>query len=502
MEKAGVKDIKSDVSQRKKTMPEFSSLLSAFTLKLNTAEDVVNCVEELRKASMKFVEVEWYAFISPNEKFGRSVDRQTVEFAVWALKKHRLSVTPMGDSTVMFVPLFSRDQDIGILILGVRNDMNEITRGITDIMSFLAFETSMVIENMFLTKELMAKNRDIAEAKFYLENVLNSLKYAVVVEDVYRSEEFSNSPYRRLINEKPALKEQLREMINMSFADRKEISDEIELDGSFYSVHVVPVQLSSGLKVVVSIQDITNTKELERLQKINRMKNDFVASISHELKTPLAAILAYSETILDSVEDLDSETLKQFVGTIKNEGEHLQSIVSDMLEFSKLESDSFPMNFKRVDLLKILKESYEGLMVRAMEKKVKFELSLPEGLTTAYVTADPKRIRQVVDNLVVNAFKYNDNPKPCVKITLYDEKDRYVVEVYDNGSPIPQEEREHIFQKFYRIETMKAKASGTGLGLALVKEIIEKHHGRIWIEDTGGCVFKFSLMKKDWLASQ
>ncbi len=476
-------------------------MLSSFTLKLNSAESVYDCVEELRKTSANFFDISWYSFISPQEKFGKEADRQVLEFAVWSLKKHRLSVTPIGDSMVMFVPLFSRNQDIGVLIFGLKSDMNDITRGITDIESFLAFETSMVIENMFLTKELLKKNEDIAEAKFYLENVLNSLKYAVVVEDIYRNEEFSNIPYQKLVEENPDLKEQLREMINMSFADRTEISNEMEIGKAFYSVHVVPVKLSSGLKVVVSIQNITNTKELERLQKINRMKNDFVASISHELKTPLSAILAYSETILDSIEDLDVDTLRQFIGTIKNEGEHLQSIVSDMLEFSKLESDSFPMNFERVDLLKILKESYEGSMAKALEGNIKFELSIPDDLEEAYITADSKRIREAIDNLVVNAFKYNDNPSPEVKITLYDEKDNYVVEVYDNGSPIPDEEKNHIFQKFYRIETMKAKASGTGLGLALVKEIVERHHAKIWVEGNNGCSFKISFPKKDWLNS-
>ncbi len=383
--------------------------------------------------------------------------------------------------------------------MGTKSDVNDITRGVIDVESFLAFETSMVIENMKLTKELVKRNEEVIESKYYLENVLNSLKYAVVVEDIYRNEEFSNLPYRDLITDNPELREQIKEMVNISFVDRIEISNELESDKNFYSVHVVPVELSSGLKVVASIQNITNTKELERLQKINRMKNDFVASVSHELKTPLSAILAYSETILDSVDDLDPETLKQFVGTIKNEGEHLQSIVSDMLDFSKLESDSFPMSFKRIDLIKVLKESYEGLKARAMENGMKFEISIPQDIVNAYVTADPKRIRQVVDNLVVNAFKYDDDLSPQITMKLYDEGNDYIVEVHDNGKSIPIEERERIFQKFYRMETMKAKASGTGLGLALAKEIIEKHHGKIWTEGKETCVFKFSLPKKDWL---
>ncbi len=475
-------------------------MLSSFTLRLNIAETVRACVEELKKISSNFFDISWFSYISDKDKFGEKLNSQTLDFANWAIHKHRLSITPIGNFVVLFVPLFSRTKNLGVLIMGIKSDVNHITRGIIDIESFLAFETSMVIENMKLTKELVKRNEEVVEAKYYLENVLNSLKYAVVVEDIYRNEEFSNLPYRALIKDNTELKEQVKEMVNISFVDRVEVSNEIENDKNFYSVHVVPVELSSGLKVVASIQDITNTKELERLQKINRMKNDFVASISHELKTPLSAILAYSETILDSIGELDAETLKQFVGTIKNEGEHLQSIVSDMLDFSKLESDSFPMNFRRIDLIKVLKESQEGLKARAMENGIKFGISIPQNLVNAYVTADPKRIRQVVDNLVVNAFKYNDNLSPEVIIKLREKEDEYVSEVYDNGISIPVEERKKIFQKFYRMETMKAKASGTGLGLALAKEIMEKHHGRIWVEGQDVCIFKFSLPKKDWLS--
>ncbi len=483
-------------------VPELSSLLSSFTLRLNTAETVRACVDELEKVSENFFEIDWYSYISKDEEFGKTLEREVIDFARWASQKHHLSITPVGNSMVLFVPLFSRTKDLGVLVMGIRNDMNEITRGVIDVESFLAFETSMVIENMKLAKELVEKNKYVAEAKHYLENVLNSLKYAVVVEDIYRNEEFSNVPYRELITDQKELKLRIKEMVNNAFVYRKEISNEIELNNNFYSIHVVPVKLSSGLKVVTSIRDITNTKELERLQRINRMKNDFVATVSHELKTPLSAILAYSETILDSVDSLDEETLKQFVGTIKNEGEHLKSIVNDMLDFSKLESDSFPMKFKRVNLVDLIKEAYEGLKARAQEKGIKFELSLPENLVNAYVTADPKRIHQLIDNLVINAFKYNNNPSPEVRISLLNDAESYVVEVYDNGSSVPKEERDKVFQKFYRVETMKAKASGTGLGLALAKEIVEKHYGKIWIDgDEDECLFKFSLPKKDWLTS-
>ncbi len=491
---------KKNKQDAKHTIPEISSLLASFTMRLTASESQKECILELEKVSENFFDVEWYSYISKEgDSVGKKLDQQTRAFAEWTAKKRRLSISPSGNSLILFVPLFSRTRNLGVLLMGIKNRMEEIRLGIMDIESFLAFETSMVIENMRLTTELIKKNEYVAEAKFYLENVLNSLKYAVVVEDVYKNEEFSNEPYRRLLERNAGIKGQIEEFVKSSFVYRKEISQEIDVGGSFYSVHVVPVKLSSGLKVITSIQDITNTKELERLQKIDRMKNDFVASVSHELKTPLSAILAYSETIIDSIDSMDPSMVKQFMETIKSEGEHLSSIIEDMINFSKMESDRLSMTFERIDLLKILRESYEGFKIKTKEKGFEFSLNVKDGIASAFVTADPKRVRQVIDNLISNALKYDSSPYPEIKLSIRSTDDGYLVTVYDNGDPIPPDERKKVFDKFYRLETIKSKVSGTGLGLAISKQIVEMHRGEIWIEGENECIFNFSLPKKDWL---
>jgi two-component system OmpR family sensor kinase len=477
---------------------DLPSFLSNFTVKLNAAEKPEQCIEELKEASQNFFSIDWYAYILEGKFYGRELSPHILEFASWSSQKRKISIIPINGSSILFIPLFSRKKDIGIFIAEIKNDPDDVKMGAIDIESFIAFETSMIVENMILTTELVRKNEYVSEAKNYLENVLNSLNYAVIVLDMYKGEEFSNEPYKKLHEKNEEIKEHIENAAKESLTYRKELSNEIEVNGDFYSIHVVPVTLSSGLKIVASVQDITNTKELERLQKIDKMKDNFVAVVSHELKTPLSAILAYSETLIGSIDSIDKGTLEEFAKTIKSEAEHLSSIIEDMINFSKMSSNNLSMTFGRVDLVKIMKDAYDGFKMQASSNGVKFILNLKDDLPNAYVTADPKRIRQCLDNLLSNAFKYNDSKTPEVVMSAEAVNEGYILSIYDNGSPIPEEERGKIFDKFFR-GSNSSSVSGTGLGLAISKEIIELHRGKIWVEGNSNCTFSIFLPKKDWL---
>lgn len=474
------------------------AFLSNFTVKLNSAESPEKCVEELIDASRNFFSVEDSGYVLKNKNHGMELKPKVMAMGRWVLERKKVSVIPVEQFTFLFLPLFSRRHDIGFVAMKIADEIGDLRMKYIDIESFISFETSMIIDNMLLTRELIKKNEYVSETMMYLENVLNSLKYAVVVGSVRRGEEFSNKPYKELIEKNKEIVNYIEDISQESLIYRKEISREVEVNQNFYSLYAVPVQLSSGLKIVISIQDVTNTKELERLRKIDKMKDNFVATISHELKTPLAAILAYAETLEESAESMDKETLKSFAKTIKNESEHLSNIIEEMINFSKVSSNSLTMAFGRVDLVKIVKETYDGLKLTALSNNVKFFLEIPEDLVNAYVTADPKRIIQVLENLISNAFKYNDSKSPEVKITIKTENEGYVVSVWDNGSSIPKEEREKIFERFYR-GSNAGNISGTGLGLAIAKEIIDLHKGKIWVEDGENCTFSFFLPKRDWL---
>ncbi len=477
---------------------DLPSFLSNFTTRLNAAEKPEHCVEELKEASQNFFIIDWYAYIIEGKNYGREIGPHILEFAKWSSQKRKLSVVPVNGSNILFVPLFSRKRDIGVFIAEIKNDLDDVKMRSIDIESFIAFETSMVMENMVLTIELIRRNEYVSEAKNYLENVLNTLKYAVVVADLYKGQEFHNTPYKKLIEANSLIKDYIDEAFKESFVYRKELSREVEVNGSFYSIHAVPVTLSSGLKIVASIQDVTNTKELERLQKIDKMKDNFVATVSHELKTPLAAIMAYSETLVESVDSIDKATLEEFAKTIKFQAEHLSSIIEEMINFSKMSSNSLSMSFGRVDLIKILKETYDAFKLQASSDGIKFSLELKNDLPNAYVTADPKRMRECFDNLVSNAFKYNDSQSPEVIISIEEVQDGYKISVYDNGNSIQENEREKVFDRFYRGSNSVA-VSGTGLGLSISREIVELHRGKIWVEDGPNCTFSIFLPKKDWL---
>lgn len=488
------------VSEINYELMDLPSFLSGFTVRLNASETPQKCVEELIDASKNFFSIKWYGYSIEETNYGEKLNQKIAAMAKWSSDKRKISVIPIEDSLFLFVPLFSRKGNIGIVTMKITNIIGDLKMKYMDIESFIAFETSMVIDNMILTNELIKRNEYVSEAKAYLENVLNSLKYAVVVLSVHLGDEFSNNPYKELIQKNKGIVEYIEDTSKESLVYRKEISREIEVDDIFYSIHAVPVQLSSGLRIVISIQNITNTKELERLQEIDKMKDNFVTTISHELKTPLAAILAYSETLFESAEAIDTETLKSFAKTIKSESEHLASIIEDMISFSKISSNSLTMAFGRTDLVRLVKDTYDGFKMQALSNNVKFFLDVPEELSNAYVTADPKRIIQCLNNLISNAFKYNDSKAPEVNVSINSKDDGYIILIRDNGSPIPKEEREKIFDRFYRGNNV-GNISGTGLGLAISKEIIELHSGKIWVEGDNDCTFGILLPQKDWLSA-
>jgi two-component system phosphate regulon sensor histidine kinase PhoR len=221
--------------------------------------------------------------------------------------------------------------------------------------------------------------------------------------------------------------------------------------------------------VAAVLHDITREKE------VSQMKNNFVSHVSHELKTPLASITAYSEMLVDG-EACDEETRKEFYTVIQEQAKRLNRLIEDILNIARIESGLMKINKEPVSLTILLQEQLKMIKSYAEEKDIKVTGDIPIVYEPVY--GDKDMISQVIVNLLSNAVKYTPRGGAVKVETEVDEIAKVVrVKVSDTGVGIPAGEIDRVFDKFYRVEANKGQAKGTGLGLNLVKQIVENLHG-------------------------
>ena len=240
--------------------------------------------------------------------------------------------------------------------------------------------------------------------------------------------------------------------------------------------------------VVAVLHDITREKE------ISQMKNEFVSHVSHELKTPLASITAYAEMLVDG-EATDQESITEFCTIIQNQAQRLNRLIEDILNISRIESGLTKVEKKTLSLAMLVKDAIEMMKTYAAEKDI--TLKAQTDIIIDQVHADKDMISQVIINYLSNAVKYTPkNGSVSIEIQV-NEADKIVqLKVSDTGHGIPPDDVEHVFDKFYRVDANKKYAKGTGLGLNLVKQIIEKvHDGKVFVTSTvdKGSTFGFEL---------
>jgi two-component system, OmpR family, phosphate regulon sensor histidine kinase PhoR len=231
--------------------------------------------------------------------------------------------------------------------------------------------------------------------------------------------------------------------------------------------------------VVAVLHDVTREKE------VSEMKNDFVSMVSHELRTPLASIRAYIEMLIDG-EAQDAKTQHEFYEVIQNESNRLGRLIDNILNISRIESGLVRINKQPQSLAVVLKDAIDVIGPQATQKQIKIEERLPP---VFYQTlADRDMLYQAVLNLLSNAVKYTPNGGTVtVEASAEEGRKKVLTRIIDTGVGIPPKDMPFIFDKFYRSEANNRMASGTGLGLSLVKHIIETvHHGRMLVESHVG----------------
>ena len=250
----------------------------------------------------------------------------------------------------------------------------------------------------------------------------------------------------------------------------------IQLDGytfsRHYRLHVTLLKQSHRADAILVLQDIT------AVQRIDKMRADFVANASHELKTPITAIRGFAETLIED-DTIDHAIQQRFMRKIHGQSIRLSALVSDLLALSRLESNDEAYN-TQVDLQRVVQRVCANLQAVAQTQQVTLELQTKDGPVT--LLGDDNALGQMATNLIDNAIKYTA-AEGTVTVALTVTEGLAVLAVKDNGLGIDESDQERIFERFYRVDKARSQSlGGTGLGLAIVKHIVQSHKGRLQLK--------------------
>jgi len=235
---------------------------------------------------------------------------------------------------------------------------------------------------------------------------------------------------------------------------------------------------------VVVLHDVTELRRLERVRQ------DFVANVSHEFKTPLTAIQGFAETLLAGALD-DPENNRRFLEIIRNHAMRLARLTNDLLKLARIEAGKMELEFSSVGLLELIEACTETTLLKANRKEITLEITVPPQLPA--VRGDAALLRDVLQNLLDNAIQYTP-PRGHISVAASAGPREAVITVADTGIGIPLSDSERIFERFYRVDAARSReAGGTGLGLSIAKHIVEAHGGKLWVESTVGQGSKFSF---------
>jgi signal transduction histidine kinase len=230
-----------------------------------------------------------------------------------------------------------------------------------------------------------------------------------------------------------------------------------------------------------------------RLTELDRLKDDFVSTVTHELRTPLTSIRAFTEILLDDPE-VDAAQRRKFLGIITKEAERLTRLINQVLDLAKIESGKAEWAASRVDMKEVISDTLAAMDQLFKEKNIRVEAQLPENVPAVFVDLD--RMIQVMLNLLSNAVKFCDSRSGRIDVALFEDGSRLRVDVSDNGRGVSAHEHEAIFSKFHQAgDAVTGKPQGSGLGLHISRQIVEHFGGRMWVESAlgGGARFSFVL---------
>lgn len=398
----------------------------------------------------------------------------------------------------LFTPLLELSRSVSALSKG---DLHGIAR----IHSFAEIDT--LSESIRQTADqLSVQLKHFTEDRSQTGAILSGMMEGVVVLDQEGKIVLTNSAFEkmfRLHREELVGKyhyevlrhHQLNLLIEEVRRKRHSVSSEIRLNqpSACFEIHATPTEGDSSWIVLV----FHNITEIKRLEQV---RSDFVANISHELNTPLSAVKGYLETLSDEWDE-DPAKAKEYLEILQRHADRMQNIVSDLLQLSRIESGSDPVRKEPIQLKGYIDKIVLSLAPLAKKKEILLQSAVVDDFC---VWADPEKMHRALVNLLDNALKYTPN-KGQVVIEAADQGTAITISIQDTGIGIPKGDQIRIFERFYRVDRARSRElGGTGLGLSIVKHIVEAHEGQIAVKSEmgKGTCFTITLPKNQTISEK
>jgi two-component system phosphate regulon sensor histidine kinase PhoR len=352
-----------------------------------------------------------------------------------------------------------------------------------------------------MSEDIKGKIESINSERVKLDLVLSSMFEGVIVTDADEKIILMNPSLRKLflIDSDPEGKKLLEvirntavdEMVERIINGKQQLAtEEIVINISeekILKVNGVPIMSNNRLEgAILVFHDITELRRLEN------MRQDFVANVSHELRTPISSIKGYAETLLEGALE-DKENAKEFISIIYQDSNRLASLINDLLDLSKIESNKLKMSFAVLDPVSLIKKGVTVIENQAKAKSITLKIDIPQSLPK--IKADETRLIQVMINLIDNAIKYSpEGATATISTKIVD--NALQIDVSDTGIGISEEDLSRVFERFYRVDKARSRElGGTGLGLSIVKHIVSAHGGQVWVKSElgHGSIFSFTI---------
>jgi two-component system NtrC family sensor kinase len=383
--------------------------------------------------------------------------------------------------SLIYWPLIAHNRVIGILGIDNRTVRQSFQPEHLTLLSALAEFAAIAIENARLYS-----NTEVELKK--LETILTQIKDGIIVLDAENRPILVNRTVRDAfdlgdqdLSEVSLEKAFYHESLLQAFRGDLDVffRIEIEIGERVYNVQVTELP---EIGTVATLHDISYLKELDRI------KTDFINTISHDLRSPLTAILGYVD-LIKRVGEVNQQQ-DEFIQRVQSSVHNITDLISNLLDLGRIEF-GLDLGVEPVSLLPLVSFTLDNIQSQVDKKEIKVHTDIQEPLP--HVLGNATQLRQMIDNLFTNAVKYTLSGGD-IKVKAYREHNHVIMQVMDNGIGIPLEEQSRVFDRFFRARNVSDDIRGTGLGLAIVKSIVDNHNGRVWVDSREGLGSRFTVM--------